>query len=106
MTSKAKVNYWVDMVIGVAFILSLVTGAVFLVAGQGGYQGGRNLSFQTEILGISRWVWSDLHTWTSLVMVAGVGAHLILHWKWLACMTGRLLRPTSRGKQEACVVES
>ena len=47
----------------------------------GGYQGGRNPHFATALLGISRGTWSDLHTWASLVMLAGVVVHLVLHWK-------------------------
>ena len=72
--SKTKLNYWLDAVVALAFILSALSGVVFLFAGSGGYQGGRNPGFQTEILGISRTIWSDLHTWVSLVMIAGVAS--------------------------------
>lgn len=105
MVSKAKVNYLLDVVIALAFILSVISGMVFLFAGDGGYQGGRNPGFQTEMLGIARSVWSDLHTWVSLVMVAGVLIHLLLHWNWIVCMTRRLLKPTRVRAQETCPVE-
>jgi hypothetical protein len=101
-----KLNYLLDAVIALAFILSLVSGVVFLFADSGGYQAGRNLSFRTEILGISRWVWSDLQTWVSLVMIAGVVLHLVLHWNWIVCMTRRMIkepwRASLRREQEAC----
>lgn len=43
MKNKGKINYWIDIVIGIAFILSAVSGLVLLFAGNGGgYQGGRN----------------------------------------------------------------
>ena len=108
--SKVKLNYLVDAVIGVAFILSAISGMVFLFAGSGGYQGGRNPGFRTEMLGLSRSTWSDLHTWTSLVMIAGALIHLLLHWKWIVCMTGRLFKPARqpatprRGTEESCPV--
>jgi len=89
--NKVRLNYWLDAVIALAFVMSALSGMVFLFTGSGGYQGGHNADFQTTILGISRWTWSDLHTWASLVMIAGVGLHLILHWKWIVCMTQRLL---------------
>lgn len=104
--SKAKLNYVLDAVIAVAFIASALSGVVFLFAGSGGYQGGRNPGFQTEMLGIQRTVWSDLHTWVSLMMIAGVLIHLVLHWNWIVCMTKRMVerpeRPTRAREQEAC----
>jgi hypothetical protein len=84
--SKTKLNYWLDVIIAFAFILAALSGVVFLFAGSGGYQGGRNPSFRTELLGVSRQTWSDLHTWTGLVMMTGVPIHLVLHWQWIQCM--------------------
>ena len=100
--SKARLNYMLDAVIGVAFLISSVTGLAFLLMGSGGYQGGRNPHFATSLLGISRETWSDLHTWASLVMVAGVVVHLVLHWKWIVCVTRQVLPPRARRPQEAC----
>ncbi|MBN1261628.1 MAG: DUF4405 domain-containing protein [Anaerolineae bacterium] len=88
---KVKMNYLLDSVIALAFLVSVLTGVVFLFAGDGGYQGGANAGFQTAILGISRWIWSDLHTWASLVMTAGVGLHVVFHWKWIVCVTKKML---------------
>jgi hypothetical protein len=104
--NKAKLNYVLDAVIGVAFLLSAVTGVAFLLMGSGGYQGGRNPDFATSLLGISRTAWSDLHTWVSLVMITGVVVHLVLHWKWIVCVTKQLLpsRPKSRQAEQSCEV--
>jgi len=104
--SKTNLNYWLDAVIAVAFLLSALSGIVFLFAGSGGYQGGRNPGFQTEILGINRAIWSDLHTWVSVVMIAGVAIHLVLHLEWIVCMTRRMVegpqRAAQRREREAC----
>jgi cytochrome b subunit of formate dehydrogenase len=105
MSSKARFNYILDAVIALAFVLSSLSGIVFMFAGSGGYQGGRNPDFQTEMLGISRSTWSDLHALTGLVMIVGVLVHLVFHWDWIVCMTKRLLRPARRQVQEACPVE-
>jgi hypothetical protein len=104
--NKTKLNYALDVVIGVAFVLSAVTGGAFLLMGSGGYQGGRNPSFATSLLGISRTAWSDLHTWASLVMIAGVVVHLVLHWKWIVCMTKHWLPSRSKPRQaeQSCEV--
>jgi cytochrome b subunit of formate dehydrogenase len=105
MSNKAQFNYILDVVIALAFVISTLSGLVFMFAGSGGYQGGSNPNFQTEMLGISRSTWSDLHALTSLVMIAGVFAHLVFHWNWIVCMTKRLLKPGRRQAQEVCPVE-
>jgi hypothetical protein len=110
--SKTKLNYWLDVVIGLAFLISAATGIAFLFLGSGGYQGGRNLAYQTVFLGLPREVWKDLHTLGSLVMTVGVGVHLVLHANWITCVTKRLMPkkilPTSpslrRGEQPCEVI--
>ena len=102
---KTRLNYALDALIALAFLLSALSGLVFLVAGSGGYQGGQNAGFRTEILGISRWVWSDVHTWVSVIMIAGVMLHVALHWNWIVCITKRLVVDMQKPKQqEACPV--
>jgi hypothetical protein len=88
-------NYWVDVSIGVAFILSSISGLVFLLPDDP----------TSGILGISYQVWSNVHTWGSLAMIAGVGAHLALHWKWMVSMTRRMLASASRQKATKSVPE-
>ena len=105
MSGKARFNYALDAVIALAFVLSSIGGIAFMVMGSGGYQGGRNPDFQTELLGISRSSWSDLHALTSLVMIVGVLVHLVFHWNWIVCMTKRLLKPTRHQTLEVCPVE-
>ncbi len=100
--TKTKLKYALDVLLLVAFLLSAVTGIVLWLGGSsGGYQGGSNPAFQTTLLGIARKTWNDLHTLSSLVMVAGVILHLVLHWKWIVYMTKQLLsRPASRRKPQ------
>lgn len=103
--NKAKLNYLLDAVIGLAFLLSGVTGVAFLLMGSGGYQGGRNSGFATALLGLSRETWSDLHTWASLVMIAGIAVHIVFHWKWIVCMIRNMMPSLPRRtKEQACEV--
>jgi hypothetical protein len=98
LVKRAKLNYWVDVSIGIAFVLSAISGLVFLLPADFGSS--------TGLLGISHRVWDSMHTWSSLTMIAGVLLHLLLHWKWIANMTGKVmlhepsprkgLMPTSR----------
>ncbi len=101
---KAKLNYLVDALIALAFLISAGTGVLFLILGSGGYQGGANTAFGGTFLGLSRWVWSDLHTWASLIMIAGVLLHVVLHWKWLVCVTKQVFtKPQPRiAREESC----
>jgi hypothetical protein len=84
--NKARLNYWVDMATGLAFVLSAASGVVFLLP-------STLADGQLRILGISYQVWNQLHTWSSLVMVAGALLHVALHWQWVVSMTRKTLRP-------------
>lgn len=85
-------NYWIDVGIGVSFVLSAISGLIFLLPVAPGSSG---------VLGIPYPAWSDLHTWSSLGLMAGVLAHLLLHWKWIAGMTRKMLRPAREPQEVA-----
>lgn len=104
--NKTRLNYMLDAVIALAFLLASVSGIAFLFMGSGGYQGGRNAAFARTWLGLARDTWDDLHTWTALIMIVGVVLHIILHWKWIVCVTRDLLKSMreARAKAEACPV--
>jgi hypothetical protein len=100
--NKARINYYIDIVIGISFILVALSGVILFFAGSGGYQGGRNPRYAQEVLGISRLLWKDLHDWGGIVMLGGVFLHLVLHWKWFVCMTRNLFRkPAGAGGRRA-----
>jgi cytochrome b subunit of formate dehydrogenase len=106
MSSKTKLNYAIDVAIGLSFIVSALSGLILFFA-PSGYQGGRNPYYLQPVLFLTTHTWNELHTWGSIVMIAGVGAHLVLHWNWMVCVTLRLLKgliPT-RAKQDACPIE-
>ena len=84
--NRATANYWVDVGIGLASVVSAISGLVFLLPGDPA----------TGILGISYQVWNGVHTWSSLAAIVGVGAHMVLHWKWMVAMTKQMLRLQSR----------
>ncbi len=93
MKNEAKINYWVDIIIGIAFVMAAVSGLVLFFAGHsGGYQGGRNPQYLKPILFFDRSTWKELHNWGGILMVLGVLGHLVLHWNWMVCMTRNLFR--------------
>lgn len=87
--NKAKMNYWIDAGIGFAGAISALSGLVFLLPSD----------LTTGVLGISYQIWNAVHTWSSLAAIAGVGAHLALHWRRMVVMTKQML--SSTGGQEA-----
>jgi len=90
---RGTINYIVDLLIGLGFLVSMASGIVFLfIPSAGGFQGGRNPAFVSTLLGMDRWFLKDLHTWSSIAMSVGVLGHLILHWKWIVCMTRNLFK--------------
>jgi hypothetical protein len=60
--STSKLNFWLDGIIGVAFVLAMVSGLM-----------ARPVHGKIEF-----------HIFTSVVMVVGVAVHLLLHRKWIA----------------------
>lgn len=99
--SKAKLNYFVDLIIAVGFLVAAFSGLVLLFAGPGGYQGGRNPGALREVLFLSRWTWRALHDWGGIAVIAGVGLHLALHWKWIVCMTRNFVQRRNRPRRNS-----
>jgi hypothetical protein len=97
VSTQGKMRYAVDVLIGIAFILSALSGLVLLFA-PSGYQGGRNPYYLETVLFLSTHDWNTVHTWSSMALISGVGAHLVLHWGWMVSVTKKLLarRPAPR----------
>lgn len=70
-------------------VISALSGLVFLLL----------CDLASGVLGISYQTWNSAHTWSSLAAIAGVGAHLALHWKWMVVMTRQMLSSKSGQRQ-------
>jgi len=81
---KIKLNYWVDVGMGIAFILAFVTG-IFKFPNLTQY-------FISVFRFIPARTISRIHDWSGLVMGLLVLTHLILHWNWIVCMTKKKLK--------------
>ena len=111
--NRARINYYVDIIIGISFIAAALSGIILFFAGSGGYQGGRNPRYAQEVLGVGRLLWKDIHDWSGIIMAGGVLLHLVLHWKWIVCMTRNVFRKpaaariksTKSAGPESCPVE-
>jgi cytochrome b subunit of formate dehydrogenase len=102
--NKARINYYVDILIGISFIVVALSGVILFFAGSGGYQGGRNPRYAQEVMGVSRLLWKDLHDWSGIAMMGGVLLHLVLHWKWIVCMTRNIFKGTATNRAKSVKV--
>ncbi|MBN1194440.1 MAG: DUF4405 domain-containing protein [Methanomicrobiaceae archaeon] len=83
MISRAKQNAVVDICALIAFIPSTLSGLVlFILLPAGGYQGGWNPLYAESVLGVTRSGWVDIHNYSSLIFVAFIILHVLLHWKY------------------------
>lgn len=82
--NKTRINFWLDTLIFIAFLVTLVTGLTLWLGPQG------NHNHQAAILlGFSRRSWLNLHAWAGLGMIMGVLIHLALHLSWVTCIARR-----------------
>lgn len=95
--NKTTRNYYIDVAIGVAFLVTAISALAFLVP-----LNWIDFSASTTptVLGVNYGLWQLLHKWGGIAMLAGVVLHLILHWKWIATMTKKALPTGKSHKQE------
>ena len=85
---KAKINYFIDLLMIIFFIINSITGLIiffFLPTGvkRGGYQ---------VFLGIIKQNLVDIHNWSGILLLIIIAIHLILHWNWIVCMTKSIIQ--------------
>jgi len=96
--NKTKRNCYVDVLIGVAFVVTAISALVFLVP-----LAWIDFSASTTptVLGVDFGVWQMLHTYGGIAMLVGVTVHLLLHWTWIVTMTKRVLPKRAKREQTA-----
>lgn len=57
-----------------------------------GVGGGRGHGPADYLLGMNRHDWGDVHFWIALFLLSLLILHLILHWNWIVCRVGDLVR--------------
>ena len=91
MFGKTRYNFWLDLSIFTAFLVTAITGLMlWLVLPHG--PGSQNSIF----LGLTRYAWIDIHDWAGLAMLIGAATHIALHWKWISCVAGRYFKRLAR----------
>lgn len=85
---KSKINYLVDIFLGISFFVVAITGIIIFIFLPGGIRQGR----YQEFLGIMKSTWSLIHNYAGLLMIMLAVTHLILHWNWIISMTKKWLK--------------
>jgi hypothetical protein len=81
MGKRAKINYVVDVIILITFVISTLLGFGLMRPKE-----ERAVGTQI-IMDNSRSMIINIHILSSFLMVAAILAHLVLHWKWMVVMT-------------------
>jgi hypothetical protein len=100
----AKTNLAINLVIGLSFLVTALTGIYLLFLPQG-YQGGRNPGWDPGFL-FSRTTWDMIHTWAGVVMILAAVLHFLIHWRWILNVTRRFflsLQDQLRGLRPAAI---
>ena len=90
MGQKAKINYIVDVIILVLFVLSAFSGLGLMQPKED------RMMMTATVMDENRVLISDVHILTSFLMVAGVMVHLVLHRRWMAVMTRNIAQQQER----------
>jgi len=71
-------RYWIDVVMGLLALIVGVSAVLLWVVFPQGYFAARLL-------------WVEIHKWTGLALSMVALAHVLVHWRWLARMTRKVL---------------
>jgi hypothetical protein len=91
---KPVKNYIVDVLRGVAFVVTSITALVIFFFLPSGVKQG---SYQT-FLGIMKSDWSLVHTWSGIAFIILGLVHLLLHGKWMIVMTKNMFSRKKKKK--------
>jgi cytochrome b subunit of formate dehydrogenase len=84
--NKLKINYLVDFIAFISFLVTSVTGLIIFIFLPSGVRQGR----LQEFIGITKEVWNFIHIWSGILMLVLVIIHLILHWDWIVFTTKKV----------------
>ena len=76
-------NILLDLGIALGFLVCAVSGVVFMFFSVSGPDGAMPI--------LSKFTWDMLHTWSGIVMSIAAVLHILLHWKWIVNISGKML---------------
>jgi hypothetical protein len=91
---RTHLNFAIDGLAFAAFLFLMSTGLLLryqLPPGSGSLQGagrgqGSDMRLVGTLWGITRHDWGTIHFWIAVFLLAVLGLHVLLHWKWIVCV--------------------
>lgn len=85
MSTGAKVNFLINVTVGLGFLLSAISGVYFLFQPRGMHS---IIGIQsTSVFLFTPGTWDLVHTWSSIIMILAALAHFMIHWGWIEKVT-------------------
>jgi hypothetical protein len=78
---RPAVNFIVDSIAFLAFLLLTLTGWVLKYAPRG--RGGPAAGPGRDWLGVPHHAWGDIHFVVSIIFIVLIVVHVVLHWGWI-----------------------
>lgn len=82
MSRGAQLNVVINLLIGLGFLTSAISGAYLLFQPHGGI--GINSTHPFIFMGST---WDVIHTWSSIIMIMAAMTHFLIHWGWIEKVT-------------------
>ena len=84
LNGRGKFNVILDAVVASSFFLAAVSGVYFYF-----FPESNKLLADPYILGLSKYVWDMIHTWSGVVLTGAAVVHFYIHWNWVTKVTKR-----------------
>ncbi|MBG0787481.1 MAG: DUF4405 domain-containing protein [Anaerolineaceae bacterium] len=84
-------NILLDVTIAISFLICSLSGVYFMLNPSSGQTA-------TSFL-FSKTTWDMLHTWSGVIFAATALLHIVLHWKWITNITGKMFGTHKNNKQ-------
>jgi hypothetical protein len=76
MNQRGRLNLLLNVVVGISFLLTAVSGVYFLFV-----PGGRGAVDPMFLF--SRITWDLIHTWAGITLITAGVVHFAIHWRWV-----------------------
>jgi hypothetical protein len=86
LSPGAKLNIATDLIVAVSFMMAALSGLYFFFVPA------------KSVFVFNSVAWDLIHTWAFVAMLIGVAAHLMIHWRWITNVTGRMVQSSKTAR--------
>ena len=89
MNSNTRRNLFLNVIVAISFLLTLVSGIYFFFTPEEG-------KVTSTIFLFSKTTWDLVHTWSGVVLMVAATVHIAIHWKWITKVSGKMVKLAGR----------